>query len=130
MSWIKAIIINCIYSMYLWAVRNQEDAVTESCWSPLSVAVGQECSQGRLQCSRGRSLHVKFNSTKSCLKALTAQLCIHKINQQQPRGLDRSYCPYSPWQLTTYLERIGFNPTGDNKDVFKLWPLWLCLWDC
>lgn len=74
--------------MYLWAVRNLEDAVKESCWSPLSVAVGQECSQGRLQCSRGRSLHVKFNSTKSCLKALTAQLCIHKINQQQLRSLD------------------------------------------
>lgn len=78
----------------------------------------------------GRLLYMKFKDTKSWMKIVSRQLCIHKIEQRWLSWWAWTYCPYSSWQLITYLQRIRFNPTGDNKAVFRLWPLWLSLWGC
>lgn len=82
----------------------------------------------------GRLVHLKSKNTKSWLKAVTVQLCIHRTEQPRLHSLDLLGLALLPSLTLTarYLfEKTNwFNPTGDNQAVFRLWPLWLSSWDC
>lgn len=79
--------------------KKNQNAVKESHSRSLNMVVGPNV--GKLQTREtamqqffykyvGRLLYLKFKTTKSWLKAVTKQLCIHKIKQQQLSSLDLS----------------------------------------